>query len=307
MQSMAPTDGLAGLDRYLADLGAYPLLTAAEEQATARRAAEGDSEALARLVGANLRFVVSEAKQWRGRGLALDDLIAEGNLGLWTAARKFDPEQGVKFITYAVHWVRQAIRMAIAEQGHPFRVPVNQGTAANRLAAAANRLRADLHREPTDGELADEAQLTAHQIKGLGGIRQAMLRIGDAADDGKPLDVADATADTAQLAMEHDRTEHVAKALQALSPRQALVVRLSYGLDGQNEHTLEEIGKKLGVTRERVRQIRQDALAALRGNATLAEEAGARLPTSKQIHRHKHYDRSPRRAPRVRGMNVSAA
>lgn len=276
LDEIEPSGWVAALDQYLGELKALPPLSAAEEAEVARRAKAGDAEALERLVCANTRYVVSVAKGYRGRGLSLEDLIGEGNLGLLTAARKFDPERGHKFITYAVWWIRQAILAALAEQGRSVRLPLAQGTNLVRLTRATERLRKEFRREPTPEELAKETGLSQEIVRNLSAVSIPPVRLGTAQPDSdvRPeFDLPDEASDTAQPAMDAGRTEAIARALQGLSARDAKMLRLRYGLDGE-EHTLEEIGGMFGVSRERVRQICAKALEKLRRNADLALEAG---------------------------------
>jgi RNA polymerase primary sigma factor len=264
-------------DRYREELAAFSLITAEEEVEVARRAVAGDAEALERLVCANLRFVVSEAKRWRGRGLAIEDLIAEGNVGLLTAARKFDPERGFKFISYAVHWIRQAILKALATQGHCVCIPLNQSASLSKLSRARARLSNELHREPTLEELAKATGLALGTVKALSVLSIPPKRLGAMrqTDSGPELqfDLPDDRSDTAQQTMHAARSEVIARALSSLSPREAKVLRLHYGFDGE-EYTLTEIGTMLGVSRERIRQIKEKALEKLRATPELALEVG---------------------------------
>ena len=265
------------LDRYLAELDLLPPLSAQEEHEVALRARDGDAGALERLVCANLRFVVSEAKKWRGRRLSLEDLIAEGNVGLLTAARKFDPERGVKFISYAVWWIRQAILLALAEQGHSVRIPLNRTADLSRITRSAETLRQELHREPTPEELAKATGLALGTVKALSVLSIPPKRLGAMrqTDSGPELqfDLPDEHSDTSQQTMHAARSEVIARALESLSPRESKVLRLHYGFDGE-EYTLTEIGTMLGVSRERVRQIKEKALEKLRATPELALEAG---------------------------------
>src|SRR5882724_8907903 len=248
------------LDQYLHEVSKTPLLTQKEEIALARKVRAGDQEAMQELVKRNLRFVISVAKKYQNRGLPLTDLIGEGNVGLLTAARKFDPDQGVKFISYAVWWIRQAILAALARQGRTVRVPLNR---------TAEFLRQTLRREPTPEEIADATKLSLEVVQSL-----AALNTGDVRLDA-PLDpdgdrslierfIAEDLPDTEDQAMDRFLSDEIEQALNTLQRRDAKVLRLYFGLDGGREHTLEEIGGMLGVTRERVRQLRDRALKRLR-------------------------------------------
>jgi len=257
------------LDQYLHEVSKTPLLTQKEEIALARKVRAGDQESMQELVKRNLRFVISVAKKYQNRGLPLTDLIGEGNVGLLTAARKFDPDQGVKFISYAVWWIRQAILAALARQGRTVRVPLNRTADLSRIVRTAEYLRQTLRREPTPEEIADATKLSLEVVQSL-----AALNTGDVRLDA-PLDpdgdrslierfIAEDLPDTEDQAMDRFLSDEVESALNTLQRRDAKVLRLYFGLDGGREHTLEEIGGMLGVTRERVRQLRDRALKRLR-------------------------------------------
>jgi len=257
------------LDQYLSEVSRVPLLSATEEVACARRIQAGDDAALEELVTRNLRFVISIAKKYQNRGLALVDLIGEGNLGLMTAARKFDPDHGVKFISYAVWWIRQAILAAIARHGRSIRVPLNRTADLSRIGKAAEVLRRELGREPTPEEIAVHLDLAVDVVQSLAALNTSEVRLDAPLDldgDRALMDrfVATGGQDTESAAMEHFLTEQVAIALATLPPRDARVLRLYFGLDDDREHTLEEIGAMFGITRERVRQLRDRALKRLR-------------------------------------------
>src|SRR3989440_927752 len=260
------------LDRYLYEVSTYPLLKGTEEIDIARKVRAGDQESMQELVKRNLRFVISVAKKYQNRGLPLTDLIGEGNVGLLTAARKFDPDQGVKFISYAVWWIRQAILAALARQGRTVRVPLNRTADLSRIVRTAEYLRQTLRREPTPEEIADATKLSLEVVQSL-----AALNTGDVRLDA-PLDpdgdralierfIAEDLPDTEEKAMDRFLSDEIETALNSLQKRDAKVLRLYFGLDGGREHTLEEIGGMLGVTRERVRQLRDRALKRLRDGA----------------------------------------
>src|SRR6184192_261024 len=257
------------LDQYLYEVSTYPLLKGTEEIDVARRIRAGDPDALQELVQRNLRFVISVAKKYQNRGMPLIDLIGEGNVGLLTAARKFDPDQGVKFISYAVWWIRQAILSALARQGRTVRVPLNRTADLSRIVRTAEYLRQTLRREPTPEEISDATKLSLEVVQSL-----AALNTGDVRLDA-PLDpdgdrslierfIAEDLPDTEDQAMDRFLSDEIEQALGTLQRRDAKVLRLYFGLDGGREHTLEEIGGMLGVTRERVRQLRDRALKRLR-------------------------------------------
>src|SRR6266567_1425371 len=237
------------LDQYLHEVSKTPLLTQKEEIALARKVRAGDQEAMQELVKRNLRFVISVAENYQNRGLPITDLIGEGNVGLLTAARKFDPDQGVKFISYAVWWIRQAILSALARQGRTVRVQLN--------------------REPSPEELSQLTGLSADVVQSLAALNTSDVRLDapmDPEGDRSLIErfVADEMPDTEEEAMNRFLTDEIEQALSTLPPRDAKVLRLYFGLEGGREHTLEEIGSMLGVTRERVRQLRDRALKRLR-------------------------------------------
>ena len=257
------------LDQYLYEVSRTPLLTAQQEVAIAKRVRAGDEEAMQELVKRNLRFVISVAKKYQNRGLALTDLIGEGNLGLLTAARKFDPDQGVKFISYAVWWIRQAILAALARHGRTVRVPLNRTADLSRIVRTAETLRQDLRREPTPEEIAHATGLAVDVVQALAALNTAEVRLDaplDPEGDRSLIErfMADEQNDAEAQAMDRFMSEEIENALRTLPPRDAKVLRLYFGLDGGREHTLEEIGGMLGVTRERVRQLRDRALKRLR-------------------------------------------
>jgi RNA polymerase primary sigma factor len=257
------------LDQYLYEVSQTPLLSAQQEIAIARRVRAGDEEAMQELVKRNLRFVISVAKKYQNRGMALTDLIGEGNVGLLTAARKFDPDQGVKFISYAVWWIRQAILASLARQGRTVRVPLNRTADLSRIIRTAETLRQELRREPAPEEIAAATGLSLDVVQSLAALNTADVRLDaplDPEGERSLIDrfVADEQGDAESQAMDRFLSEEIDRALRTLPPRDAKVLRLYFGLDGGREHTLEEIGGMLGVTRERVRQLRDRALKRLK-------------------------------------------
>ena len=257
------------LDQYLYEVSTYPLLKGHEEIDIARKIRAGDADALQELVKRNLRFVISVAKKYQNRGLPLIDLIGEGNVGLLTAARKFDPDQGVKFISYAVWWIRQAILSSLARQGRTVRVPLNRTADLSRIIKASEILRQKLRREPTPEELAQLTGLSVDVVQSLAALNTGDVRLDAPMDpdgDRSLIErfVADEMPDTEEEAMNRFLNDEIEEALNTLPPRDAKVLRLYFGLEGGREHTLEEIGSMLGVTRERVRQLRDRALKRLR-------------------------------------------
>src|SRR3954468_19433031 len=257
------------LDQYLYEVSTYPLLKGTEEIEVARRIRAGDPDALQELVQRNLRFVISVAKKYQNRGMPLIDLIGEGNVGLLTAARKFDPDQGVKFISYAVWWIRQAILASLARQGRTVRVPLNRTADLSRIVRTAETLRQELRREPTPEEIAHATGLSLDVVQSLAALNTSDVRLDaplDPEGDRSLIErfIADEQGDPEAQAMDKFLSEEIESALRTLPPRDAKVLRLYFGLDGGREHTLEEIGGMLGVTRERVRQLRDRALKRLR-------------------------------------------
>jgi RNA polymerase primary sigma factor len=257
------------LDQYLREVSRHELLTPEEEIELGRRTRAGDEDAIQKLVRANLRFVISVAKKYQNRGVSLIDLIQEGNVGLVTAARKFDVDQGVKFISYAVWWIRQAILAALANQGRAVRVPLNRASDLARIFRERERLKQELGRDPGIEEVAEAAGLTPEIVTSLQTLNAAEIRldapIGDS-DDSQLVErfMSDEAQEPEEAVEERLLAEQIDRALDTLTPRDARVVRLYFGLDGGREHTLEEIGNMLGVTRERVRQLRDRALKRLR-------------------------------------------
>jgi RNA polymerase primary sigma factor len=272
----ATEEGRESLDFYLQEISRIPLLNAEDEKALARRAFKGDVEAQERLARHNVRFVVSVAKKFQNRGVPLMDLIGEGNVGLMTAARKFDPDRGVKFISYAVWWIRQAIQAALARHGRPVRVPLNRTADLNRLGRTATLLTERLGRAPTTEELVKATGLTREAVRALSALHVEAVRLDhpvrETDERGRMerfVPVTQEGTDAPMLAK--SRTDDLEQALAALAPRDAKVLRLYFGLDDGNSHTLEEIGRMMGVTRERIRQLRDRALRQLR------EEHGDKL------------------------------
>ena len=272
------TERASMVDLYLEDVSRHPLLTPEEEDRLARLAQAGDPVALEQLIRANLRFVVSVAKRYQNRGLAFGDLIQEGNIGLVTAAKKFDPDQGVKFISYAVWWIRQAILASLARQSRSVRLPLNRATELARVLRVSEELKQSLGRDPTPPEIALKADLKPAIVQMLLSLNVVEVRldapIGEA-DDSNLIERFLVDEDRVDIGVEHRiLQERIEVALSEIRPRDARVLRLYYGLQGESEHTLEQIGQILGVTRERVRQLRDRALAEIRGG-----ESGEALET----------------------------
>ncbi|MEZ4414186.1 MAG: RNA polymerase sigma factor RpoD/SigA [Gemmatimonadota bacterium] len=263
--------GERSLDRYLLEISAFPLIDQNEEARLARAIRAGDDRALEGLVRANLRFVVAIAKRYQNQGVPLADLINEGNLGLLRAAVRFDESRGIKFISYAVWWIRQAILRALAEQARIVRMPINRAGTFFRIARRGATLAQELGREVTALELAADLGLEPREVEEHYTVARPHLSLDAAgASDGEDTVVlGDRLPDRLQGPADESLYEQalrsqLERALASIDAREAKVLRLYYGLDGQDALTLEQIGAQLGVTRERVRQIKEKALGRLR-------------------------------------------
>ena len=269
----AVDEGRESLDLYLDEISRVPLLTREQEMELARKAFRGNVAAQEKLARHNVRFVVSVAKKFQNRGVPLVDLIGEGNLGLMTAARKFDPDRGVKFISYAVWWIRQAVQAAIARHGRPVRVPLNRTADLSRLGRTTTLLKERLGRMPTTEELARATGLTPEAVRSLSALNTEAVRLDHPTRDGDGNERMERFAmaeqeGTDSATMTNSQTSDIESALAVLPPRDAKVLRLYFGLDDGNSRTLEEIGRMMGVTRERIRQLRDRALLKLREGET---------------------------------------
>ena len=258
------------LEKYLQEIGREDLLSTDEEVELAQRIRKGDRKALDKLTKANLRFVVSVAKQYQNQGLSLPDLINEGNLGLIKAAEKLDETRGFKFISYAVWWIRQSILQAIAEQSRIVRLPLNQVGSVNKINRMLNKFEQENERRPSVDEISEQIDLPEDKVGEamLANTRHVSV---DApfvdGEDNSLLDVLvndDAPLADRQLVLESLR-EEISNVLQTLNDRERCVIKAFYGI-GEPEMTLEEIGNKYGLTRERVRQIKEKAIRRLRNN-----------------------------------------
>ena len=258
------------LEKYLQEIGKEELLSTDEEVELAQQIRKGDRRALERLTKANLRFVVSVAKQYQNQGLSLPDLINEGNLGLIKAAEKFDETRGFKFISYAVWWIRQSILQAIAEQSRIVRVPLNQVGSVNKINRMLTKFEQENERRPSVGEISEEIDLPEDKVDEAMMVTTRHVSVDAPFVDGEDNSLLDVLVnDNApmadkQLVIESLRSE-IATVLQTLNERERNVVIAFYGI-GQPEMTLDEIGKKFGLTRERVRQIKEKAIRRLRNN-----------------------------------------
>ncbi|MDX2136341.1 MAG: RNA polymerase sigma factor RpoD/SigA [Saprospiraceae bacterium] len=259
------------LDKYLNDIGKIPMLTGDEEAELARRIREGDQQALDKLTRSNLRFVVSVAKQYQNQGLSLSDLINEGNVGLMKAARRFDETKGFKFISYAVWWIRQSILQAIVENSRIVRMPLNKVGSYNKVNEAYISFVQSFEREPSEEELAELLDMSPREVQTM--MRSTLRHVSLDAPLGNS-DESEATmldvfmpegAEEPDLdLMAESLREEVAQGLSILSPREIEVIASYYGLSGYKQLTLEEIGETYGLTRERVRQIKERAIRRLR-------------------------------------------
>src|SRR6056297_1058413 len=257
------------LEKYFQEISKIDLITADEEVELAIKIREGDRDALDKLVSANLRFVVSAAKQYQGNGLRLSDLINEGNLGLVKAAKRFDETRGFKFISYAVWWIRQSILQALAEQSRVVRLPLNKIGSINKIKKTFSYLEQAHERPPSPEEIAKELDMTVSEVKqslkntGRHVSMDAPLKEGETSNLYDVLNAGDSPKPDKGLMHQSLNTE-INRALDTLSPREADVVRLYYGIGDQPSMTLEEIGSTFDLTRERVRQIREKAIRKLR-------------------------------------------
>lgn len=257
------------LDRYLQEIGEVSLLIPEQEIELARKIKEGDQGALEKLTKANLRFVVSVAKQYQNQGLSLGDLINEGNLGLIKAAKRFDETRGFKFISYAVWWIRQSILQALAEQSRVVRLPLNRVGALNKIGKAFSNLEQEFEREPSASEVAEELEMTPYEVSDTLKISEKHLSLDapfNQGDDNRLLDVIqdDHQPPPDDILLNESLRIEVKRALTTLSEREAEVIKLYFGLEREHPLTLEEIGERFDLTRERVRQIKEKAIRRLR-------------------------------------------
>ena len=262
----------ASLDKYLQEIGHEELISAEEEVELARRIKTGDRKALEKLTKANLRFVVSVAKQYQNQGLSLPDLINEGNIGLLKAAEKFDETRGFKFISYAVWWIRQSILQAIAEQGRVVRLPLNQVGSVNRINKVLSKFEQENERRPSVDEIADKTDLPHEKIEDVLKVNTRQVSVDAPMADGDGTSTSmidfmqsDSDSSTDEELLKESLRAEIASALSVLNDRERNVIEAFYGIN-QPECTMEEIGKKYGLTRERVRQIREKAIRRLKQN-----------------------------------------
>jgi len=257
------------LDKYLQEIGKVDLLTPDQEIELAIRIKKGDQIALEGLTKANLRFVVSVAKQYQNQGLSLGDLINEGNLGLIKAAKRFDETRGFKFISYAVWWIRQSILQALAEQSRIVRLPLNRVGALNKIGKAYSNLEQEFEREPSAAELATELEMDVNEVADtlkISGRHVSMDAPFAQGEDNRLLDVLqnDQQPSPDSILMTESLKQEIERALSTLTEREAEVIKLYFGLNKEHSLTLEEIGERFNLTRERVRQIKEKAIRRLR-------------------------------------------
>ena len=253
------------LDKYLQEIGRVDLISPEEEVSLARKIRYGDSNALRKLVKANLRFVVSVAKQYQNQGMSLPDLINEGNLGLIKAAQRFDESRGFKFISYAVWWIRQAILQSLAEQARIVRLPVNKIGSINRINRAFSRLEQEYEREPSSHEIAEMLEMFPEDVKDAlktNGRTVSMDAPISSEEDNNMYDVLQSndTPSPDRNLINESLAYEIERALNTLSSRESKVLKLYFGLGMKHPFTLEEIGEELNLTRERVRQIKEKAI-----------------------------------------------
>ena len=262
----------ASLDKYLQDIGKEGLITADEEVELARRIKTGDKIALEKLTKANLRFVVSVAKQYQNQGLSLPDLINEGNLGLIKAAGRFDETRGFKFISYAVWWIRQSILQALAEQSRIVRLPLNQVGSLNKIKKATARLEQVLERPPSDIEIANEMEMPNHKVATAMKIATRYVStdaplIEDESTSFLDLFVPNDVPGTDNILLNESLGQEIQRSLSTLQNKERDVINMYYGIGQNHGYTLDEIGAKFNLTRERVRQIKEKAIRRLRHNS----------------------------------------
>jgi len=257
------------LSKYLEEIGQYEPLSPEEEIAVAKKVKEGSQEALEKLTTANLRFVVSVAKDYQGQGLPLSDLINEGNLGLIKAAHRFDETRGFKFISYAVWWIRQSILQALAEHSRIIRLPLNRVGNITKISKASEKLQHDLKRKPRPGEIADELDMKPEEVSDAIQISRRHYSLDKPFRDGESNSLMDVIEDNEgeepdEDLMSESLKQEVMDALGTLSDRERTVLEMYFGIGRDYALTLNEIGDEFGLTRERIRQIKEKALRRLR-------------------------------------------
>ncbi len=258
------------LEKYLQEIGKVDLLTPEEEVDLAKRIKQGDQEALEKLTKANLRFVVSVAKQYQNQGLSLSDLINEGNLGLIKAAQRFDETRGFKFISYAVWWIRQSILQALAEQSRIVRLPLNKVGSLNKINKAFSALEQEYEREPSPDELADVLDIDTDEVETTLGVAARHISVDQPFVEGEDNTLLDVLTDKNTPSTDSDLDynqslgQEIERSLSTLTDRQKDVIKLYFGIGVEHSMSLEDIGERFGLTRERVRQIKDKAINKLR-------------------------------------------
>lgn len=269
-QSITKRDGIT-LDKYLQEIAKEDLITAEEEVKLAIAIRGGDQRALDRLTKANLRFVVSVAKQYQGQGLTLPDLINEGNVGLIKAAQKFDETRGFKFISYAVWWIRQSIIQAISEQSRLVRLPLNKIGSLSKITKGISQLEQQLEREPNPKEISEFLDLTEAEVTNVMNLKGRHISVDAPFAEGEDSGLLDVMEDTSSLKadkglIQESLNKEINRTLATLSERESEVVKLFYGIDRKREVSLDEIGQQFNLTRERVRQIKEKAIKRLKNS-----------------------------------------
>ncbi len=258
------------LEKYLQEIGKVDLLTPEEEVDLAKKIKDGDQDALERLTKANLRFVVSVAKQYQNQGLSLSDLINEGNLGLIKAAQRFDETRGFKFISYAVWWIRQSILQALAEQSRIVRLPLNKVGSLNKINRAFSELEQEFEREPSSDELAELLEISADEVETTLGVAARHVSMDAPFVDGEDNSLLDVLENSGtpgtdtKLEYSESLRREIERSLNTLTERQCDVIKLYFGIGIEHPMSLEDIGDRFGLTRERVRQIKDKAINKLR-------------------------------------------
>lgn len=261
------------LEKYLQEIGKVELITPEEEVSLAIRIRQGDQPALEKLTKANLRFVVSVAKQYQNQGLSLSDLINEGNLGLIKAAQRFDETRGFKFISYAVWWIRQSILQALAEQSRIVRLPLNKVGLSNKINKAYSQLEQEYEREPSPDELATILEINTEEVEATLGVSARHVSMDAPFIDGEDNTLLDVLANPNSASADSDLAHkdslrlEIERSLNTLTERQKDVIKLYFGIGIENQMSLEDIGEKFGLTRERVRQIKDKAITKLRSTS----------------------------------------
>lgn len=257
------------IDKYLSDVSKEEMIGPDEEVRLAKRIKQGDQVALNKLVNANLRFVISVAKQYQGHGLTLEDLIAEGNIGLITAAKRFDETKGFKFISYAVWWIRQSIMQAIAENSRVVRLPLNKVSAIQKISGAFSKLEQEYERAPSNEEISEYLETSTESVADLISYSQKQVSVDAPLIEGEDNSLLNVLSNKDSInpstgLMRESLCKDIDRVLVSLKKREADVIRMSFGLNSNPPMTLEEIAHTLGLTRERIRQIREKGLRGLR-------------------------------------------